>query len=370
MEYECKYQPQPNLYKRYWFVALQRQTMIRSILKNIFLLALMAGVTLNSIAQNRVEQDISSRLIPTPEVSNDPGAVLNFQLTASDKGTILVATSRRPFSVFVRERLVISSITSFRWNVDSLNQTLGYPEQLTVFWPEKSPVHLSQVRIIPRDPLDPEFRKRSSGLDFGIIGWFLVVILFSLLLATLTRGASGFFSLWKAFAISIREDRPDEIKANSTSAVLIFLFTILLASVSLTLLAGNNLNTSADYFYLGLQNFLILLALMILRNVLISFMSWLFRMKEISDHQITGFFQVGLMVCLLASGILLINFLLATNLDSAAMVFDYVAPLFLAAYYLTLFLRLKSSTNSSALHLFSYLCLSEFIPLVILVFTF
>ena len=320
--------------------------------------------------QKQISQDISFRIIPDPGSSAQTGPVLNFEFSPEDKGSVLMASSPKTFSVFVEEKLILASVNEFRWNADSLNQALGYPKQLTFFTSGKSPIQLIQVRAIPTDPLEPEKRKKTVGMNFGIIGGFLVVSVLIFLLSTLSTGASGFFLLWKAFSTSIREDRPDEIRANSASALLIYVFTLLLASVTLTFLTGDDLKTSGEFFLKAFQNLGILLAIMALRYLMIAFVSWLYRMRDISDHQIIGFFQVALLICFFASGVLLINFFFGLQVNSGRLVFTYAFPMLLVVFYFTLFLRLMRLTGSKALHLFSYLCLSEFIPLVLLVFTF
>ena len=344
--------------------------MIRATLQKIFLLVLPLFMATELCGQKQVSQDISFRIISDSGSSAQTGPVWNFEFSPEDKGSVLVASSPKTFSVFVQEKLIATSISGFRWNADSLNQVLGYPKQLTFFTSGKSLIKLTQVRIIPTDPFEPERRKKTVGMNFGIIGGFLLVSVLIFLLSTLSAGASGFFLLWKAFSISIREDRPDEIRANSASALLIYVFTLLFASVTITFLIGDELKTSGEFFIKAFQNLWILLAIMALRYLMIAFVSWLYRMRDISDHQIIGFFQVALLICFFASGVFLINFFFGLKVSSSRLVFTFAFPVLLAGFYFALFLRLMRLTSSKALHLFSYLCLSEFIPLVLLVFTF
>lgn len=367
--YEYKFRPLSKLDKPCCFVDLQLNSPMRLklFLSGVFFLT--ACHLLTASEMEKVQRDVSERLVPQVLNGKIDPAVLIFTQTSADSKTIFQVSSENPFSVYSGAYLLAAHVRSFQWQADSLSGITKGISQLTFFRQHRTDLKLTQTSFRQSDPLEPMLRNRSGRMNFTIMSGSLLLILFSISLAGLSGSLRYGAELVSIFSLNIREDRTDDSKFNSSSSLVRFLIITLFASVVLTIVNRHGDGSTSYYFGAWGSNLFFLFIFFCLKVLLNVFWAWIFNLRETANYQITGFFKTILFLAAGAAIILLFNFIVFSFSQPEYFILKVFSPLVLAGYCLTLFFRLLSVSAVSPLHLFSYLCISEFIPLVLLVFT-
>lgn len=342
---------------------------MRLILFLFSLFFLTASNFLLADGTEKVLRDVSERLVPQVVNGKIDPAVLIFTQTSSDLRTIFEASSEKPFSVYSGTYLIAAHVRSFHWPADSLSGVTKGILQLTFFRQHRIDLRLIQTSIRQHDPMEPILRKRSGRMNFTILSGSLMLLLFSILLAGLSGSLQYGAKLVSIFSLNLRDARADDSKFNLFSSLVRFLIITLFASLVLTIVNSKSDGSTGYYFGVWGRNLLFLFLFFGLKGLLSVFWAWIFNLREAVNYQITGFFKTILFLTAGACIILLFNLIVFGFSELEYFILEVFSPLFLAGYCLTLFFRLIRISAVSPLHLFSYLCISEFIPLILLVFT-
>jgi len=368
-EYEYKFRPLSKLDKHSCFVDLRHNPFMRTQSLLFCLLFLTIGRVSMAEGEIKTEKDVSGRLVPQIVNGEIDPAVLTFQAADGDQQSGFFVSSEQPFSVYAGEHLLAASVFSFRWNADSLNILTDGSRRLTFFRQHREPLRLIQTGSKTADPLDPIFRNRSGVMNFTILSGALLLIFFSVALSGFSGPVRSTAAILSIFSLNIREDRTDETRINSSSSFFRFSVVTLFASVMLTIIRKTD-DESTGYYFLTWGGNLLFLTLFFVAKVLLTiFWAWIFNQKDSANHQVTSFFRTVLFLCVGAGIFMLLNFTLSVSREPENFLLGIFTPLIFTVFGLTLFLRLMKISTASPLHLFSYLCISEFIPLVLLVYT-
>jgi hypothetical protein len=338
-------------------------------MRSVILFCFFLASHFSLAGEEKFEQDASGRLVPQVVNGKIDPAVLTLEQAISDQKTEFRVSSEKPFSVYAGEYLLAAQVRSFRWSADSLSSVSKGSARLVFFRQHRAPLILIQTSFKPVDLLDPILRKKSGSMNFTILSGSLLLIFFSVAMAGLSRSVRPATEIMSIFSLNFREDRSDDAKINSSASLLRFIIITLFASVILTIVRRQGDGSTGYYFGVWGSNLIFLILFFGAKAVLTVFWAWIFNLKEAANHQATGFFKTVLFISAGAGGFLLLNFIAGDFRELNFFILYIFTPLILTGYCLTLFLRLIRISAASPLHLFSYLCISEFIPLVLLVFT-
>ena len=348
--------------------------MIRSIKQRFLQLLSVLVMLLPMVAaadNGRVrfqEEDLSQRLV---SLAGREPAVLQFEMVASDSGRFLVMECEEPFAVFREGMLLISSVRKARWRTDSLGTIYGMPLQLSVVRQKRAPISVKFEVPVQEDPQDPGLRARARWKEFAVLGGAVVILYLILLMTSSIRNMRDYLNFSRAFSTGTREDRPSDAGLTATSGLLIYGFFILVVSYTLTLYlspAVGNIKFS-DVLISWLGRLLLIAIFLAGKLVMVSFFSFLYRIPEAATLQVTGMIRSGIFLCLLLLVILIPVLMLDQEGETRLNILTWVWVLVQTIHTITLYLRLRSATGARPFHLFSYLCISELIPLVYLVTT-
>lgn len=367
--YEYKFRPLPKLDKPCCFVDLQLNSPMRLKLFLSCICFLTACHLLPAGETVKVQYDVSERLVPQVVNGKIDPSVLIFTPASADLKTVFEVLSEKPFSVYSGDYLIAAHVRSFKWQADSLAGKTKGIAQLTFFRQHRTDLNLIQTSFKQPDPLEPVLRKRSGKMNFTILSGSLLLILFSISLGGFSESLRYGAEVVGIFSLNVREDRADDSKFNSSSSLIRFIIITLCASVILTIVNMHGEGNTGYYFSVWGTNLLFLFLFFSLKVLLNFFWAWIFNLRDAANYQITGFFKIILFLAAGAGLILFFNFIVFGFGRPEYFIMKVFSPLVLAGYCLTLFLRLMRISAVSPLHLFSYLCISEFIPLVLLVFT-
>lgn len=283
------------------------------------------------------------------------------------------------YGVFVDGKLAGTARGKLKLEMDSLLKKYANAEMLSIYTPRK--MQSLQVHLVYTDlskDLDNSPRFPAYYKDFVILTCLILLIFFVLLFRSNTNLTLDYLNITKVFLIQSREEAITTGRIGSSANLLFFMFISLCSSLLLmisshwgypavALYLPNNSNSLGWLIVWWLLISLFFFLLLLLKLVLIWSMTKLFNFKDTVRFQYFNFVRslYGVMI--------IIGFFTACyfighfqNPDF----FNYLlwagcAILVLSTIFL--YFKLLSRTGSSIFHLFSYLCGSEIIPLMVLI---
>lgn len=332
------------------------------------LLVVLTGFPIPDVwSQRLVEQDITGELIPD-QLSKK--SIFHLDITTGEEEEfILRASSLKPFSVFSGENLIQSGVTSFQWNIDSLKEVQNLVNRLTFFTQSESPIKVTKIIVVKSEEFTSGLRKKNNLMNFGIVGGITLLIFFSILVQNFSRNTSEYLVLLKIFSLKRREDSINEARIQTATTILFFAFVLVMVSILYTLYFSEGEYGSSYYFLFWLKHLGIICLITCFYLLLVTSIAWIFNLLEVLDHQVLGIFRLAFFLSLMVGFLLLIGFIFGLPEPQIRTFINFLVPVLIFIYYFTFFTRIRKSSGLKPLHLFSYLCISEIIPLVILIFT-
>jgi len=292
----------------------------------------------------------------------------------------LSITSARPFSIYLNHRLLVFNSESVSLDIDSLNALSNSPwlfgihQQGGLKWLKtevRTPVQLhSNFHNLPR-PAD-------HYLDFSILASLMLIAFFITLLRTNTRLTLDYFNFVRLFSIQEREDTL--LNSRISASVNIFYYglcSLLAGFILLTVFHfGSRQIAFAESFSVQstlhgfLQWFklssLIALALFV-KLILIAGFSRLFDFREAPGLQFFNFVRLIFFLSV-SSGLVCLCYFVFNIQSTGPYSFLLAVIIFLLNFWVAVIgLKLLRRSSFRFFQLFSYLCASELIPIVILV---
>jgi len=211
--------------------------------------------------------------------------------------------------------------------------------------------------------------------NFRLSAILLIFLMSAIIVGKYPRIAREFFSLIKTFSVRVRDDRTltskifgkeNLIFIGALSFVIGFLITSIstrIPSIAHSIPFPINENNLSDFFWSWLILSGITFAAYMGKYQLISVMSSLFKIRGTRDIYFIDFIRMGMIfyaIIFFTYTFLTLGF----SIDFYSTILTMIA-IFLIFRALLIFLKLLNSITHTKLHLFSYLCTTEIIPLVI-----
>lgn len=284
------------------------------------------------------------------------------------------------FSVYLNYQLIAFGAKRISINIDSLRQQVAPPWMFSVYqarrlsWLQTEitvPINLvSDLNNHPRLP--------SDYLNFSILAFLILSIFFVTLFRTNPRLTFDYFNFVRLFSIQEREDTLLNSRISASVNMLYYIFCSLLTGfILLTIFHfGAESIAVAKYFTINsvLYGFwqwfklslLIMLALMG-KLILLSILSQMFDFREAPSPQFYNFVRLTFFICTTAGLVCLCYFVFKIQSPQAYTFLLKAIIIMLISWVLMIGLKLLRRSSFRFFHLFSYLCASELIPIVILV---
>ncbi|GIV37691.1 MAG: hypothetical protein KatS3mg032_2070 [Cyclobacteriaceae bacterium] len=291
--------------------------------------------------------------------------------TALYRGDVVTISSNTPLYVFAEGRLMADGTIDLRWPVDSLRSLFGQDRVRLILY-EPSGI-LKNLSVIVETPLlvpagaATEYARASNTSaypDFILSAVAGVVVLLLMMFRTNRHLAMSYFNAASLLSYRESEDHPVYNRVTNTTnilliAVVVIIFSILLASgkeggKSFSGLWGSAISSAGA------------IALWIVsKGIMVWVMSALFAIGHLKGLQYMGFVRYMLWIGLL---------LLITELFDAVVFGSSLASMLAARKFLwwsgiawgvLVWRKLRFHTRFSAIHLFSYLCATEAVPLLL-----
>lgn len=299
------------------------------------------------------------------------------------RGDHLVLSGSTNFSVMVNGFLLIDNVMKVNLPLDSL-QKLTSDEVLfvAVHQNQKIDQHKLLTNICSNvgttiSSIDdsPSLRKDTSFQDFVVTA---VLVLFIFLVSVIRLNpklSSDYFSITKIF--SLRESEDDQFYYRMTSTnILFYLLTsmifslfFLLVGQFIDLLDEFNLQVGSyvDCVLTWIKLSLIVLSLLFGKIVVTFAMALLFGAREVAGFHFMNFIRLALVSVGLLTLVLVIYFLLHGQRIGFYNFLYTSLGWILVGWIILFFLKLVNRIRYSVFHLFSYICATEIIPVLLII---
>lgn len=296
-------------------------------------------------------------------------------------GHHLVLTSPEPAYVFINGQLLGSFDQRAGYSIDTLRQEFGERLWVAVYAPGNLAGLTTEVffyrgdaaaEIPPLFPRPPTFFR-----DYGILVAVFLVFFFLLLYRTNPQLTLDYFSFSRVFSSSERNETQLASRITSSENLLFYLFCALFAGFLLSAILYSTgpffqaarpltfTSLGASFLIWGRLSLFILLLLAAKLSLVLVF-STLFNFRETVSFQFFNFLRFVLFTSMVLALLSLVLFVFQV---SAAAWYERLIGIGLTLLTIgsgMVLMKLLRKSRLSFFHLFSYLCISEFIPLVIL----
>jgi Domain of unknown function (DUF4271) len=357
-------------------------------MRGTFTLLLLAFCTA-SFAQNRVAiydlskdwQVLESGTYVSYADRNSSANTVYFTLDADKfRSYELEIEGARNFSVWINGKLIRQSKAGKeRFNIDSLEAIYQTPMTVGVFADRglsklrSSVVTFSSVPAGDEDALRPVNYIR----DFSVLAIFILCSGFLILLRFNRRMLFDYFDFTRLFSLQERDDSLVAGRITSRFSMLIyfylsawcaFLFLVTVQHVPYNWIIVGDFqvgSVSNAFVHWGKLTLIIGVALFIKVSLVLA-LSIVFRLREGGSIQVLNYFRLVSFLLMIVSVILIFYFVLTTKSPQYYQNLILLSAWIMAGWALLIFLKLLNKSPYSVFHLFSYLCASEFFPIIIL----
>ncbi|MEZ4947087.1 MAG: DUF4271 domain-containing protein [Cyclobacteriaceae bacterium] len=296
------------------------------------------------------------------------------------KGSRLELEGARPFSVYLNYQQIASGHKSISLDMDSLKSKVPEPWLLSAYhskglsWLQTKVVSPSVLRA----DIDNSLRDSDFYLDFSIIVSVLLLIYFIVLLRTNPRLTFDYLNFIRLFSIQEREDTLLNSRISASVNILYYLFASLVNGFALLTIFhfGAELIPIAASFVansLG-QSFLqwfklsgFILILLLVKLILLLSIARLFDFRDAPSPQFYNYVRLTFFVSIMSGLACICYFVFKIQSPEAYSFLLSAIVLVLIFWVVIVALKLLRRSTFRFFHLFSYLCASEIIPIVILV---
>lgn len=296
------------------------------------------------------------------------------------RGYDLEIEGAREYSVWLNGKLIRQAEGGvLLFDIDSLTNLYHTPITIGVYARKGlSRVKTSVVAFSALQADEAELlRKKNHLRDFSVLGVFILVVGLLMMLRFNRRLLFDYFDITKLFSLQERDE--SLVAGRITSRFSVFIYFYLSAWCAFLFLVtfqyvDRNWIIIGDFTIGSVPNAFIkwgklTLAIGIILFIKVSIvlsLSIIFRLREGGFIQVLNYFRLISFLLMVLSIILIFYFVLATKSPLYYQALISVTAWIMAGWAILIFLKLLNKSPYSLFHLFSYLCASEFFPIIIL----
>jgi hypothetical protein len=303
-----------------------------------------------------------------------------FRLNAAEHpGKYFHISSHQPWALFINGKIKGSFEGEKYFNIDSLRSEFYAGEFFVAIYKDRINKKNLLTRIVSSDESysnTGEISKPKSYFRDFVFVAMLFLLIFLIAMIQLTRLDLSYFSGKKLFAVTDGDDMQPYSRAASGSNMLFFIFCSLTLSFYLMIIfrftpEWFEVTWSFDSvsFWSTMWNWVklsvfVLLAFVI-KMIVVLAMSKLFGFKDFFGFQIFSWIRL-LMITFGVMNIILVIYFISRGSNPAVYIFFYwIVAGVLLIWSIILLGKVARRSEYSMFHIFSYLCATEIIPLLI-----
>jgi len=303
---------------------------------------------------------------------------VHIQLNSKTHGGLLFVTDRREFSVFIDGQLGWRMTNTLKINTDSLLRVKGGAVLISIF--QEAPIFSLQTKLVFLNQNSADLNVLRPLASFS--NFIVLVVLFLLFFFVALFRANGqlmfdYLNVIKLLSLQERDEATVTGRIGASINILYFAFVSFLFSflmlvlfhysidrfsLSTYLTTDSAASAFGIWFILSVFIFVALLS----KLVLIFISAQLFGLRDTVRFQFFHFIRL-LFIVGIGVGLVLTGFYIFGTRSAGMFAGLLIAVSLLVLMSIVfLFLKLLGRTGLPVFHLFSYLCASEIIPLIIL----
>ena len=354
----------------------------------LIILFSVQGLLLNAQSKQEVIKDLREAWLIIDaqgyhQFAEDRVKKIFFSLDASQfEGDFLFVEDDAPFGIFINQKLVAEKDRgSVRFDLDSLSALYSPKLSFSVF--QGGGISSLSCKVLRPASANPVFsqdlfpRKGNFFLDFSLIATLLIAVYLVFLLRTNPRLTFDYLNVAKLFSAQEREENLLASRVTSRVNLLFYLFCSLFCSLTLLIVfhLAKDLVPVAVYFPIRStgEGFLqwiklsvIIAGLLGLKLSIVLLFSLLFNLRDKAPIQYFNFIRALFLAVGIIALISTVNFILNGQFGGLDLIWLKIGAWVMVLSAGMMYLKLLALTRYHFFHLFSYLCASEIIPLVIL----
>lgn len=294
-----------------------------------------------------------------------------------------MAEDVEPFSIFVNGKLIFDRQTKVIASVDSLYELAGGQAlMISVYRNRRAlPAMLKtwMVAYLPAGTENTEgpFVRTPQGFkDFVIVTALFLTIFFVVIFRLNPKQTAHYFSVVKLFSLRESEDSQPFNRITSSANVLYYVFLSFVAAFVLILLLSVRTATFTLSPFLPDWDFvelvfhwirwsLFIFIMLALKAVGIAIFAVLFKIFDQSGFQFVSFIRLLLVTMVLVATVITTFYILKVEQEAVYLFFYRAIGWMLAGWLILVFMKLLRRVHFSAFHLFSYICATEIIPILL-----
>lgn len=318
------------------------------------------------------------------ETSEESTHTIYFSINPSTyRGDYLLINNPHEFSIFLKGTLLQDQVKRVVLPIDSLKKLasanlifIAIHLNRKIAPDNLSTTLCSKVTLTAHVETPHTLRPDTSFRDF-VVSVVMGLLIFLVGVVRLNpKLSSDYFSVTKIF--SLRENEDDQFYYRITSSnILFYLFTSMLFSLFF-LIAGYFLELGGEFHMTGAKEYweylltwakvsLIVFGLLFIKIVATFVIALLFGSREVAGFHFLNFIRLSLVSIGLLNLVLVFYFLLH---GQRVGVYNFLYNAFgwiLLSWIILLFLKLANRVRHSVFHLFSYICATEIIPVLVII---
>ena len=323
----------------------------------------------------------AERYVPFNSSKGKIGTIYFWLEPAKIGGNILRVVSNEPYTIFINGQLFTNRNVGIDLRIDSLQQIFQTPVLLVGIHQEKIREGGLQTLLLSPSPLSTQSMEElpmrfSSFRDFVIVGMLILVSVLIVVVQLNPKLASDYFSIIKMFFM--REGEESQIYSRITSSIniLFYVYCSLMIGYYLMIIfrfipahyvvaLGFQSDTFGGAMFLWIKLSAIILLIIFFKVVLVFFLSRMFGLTEIAGIHIFNWIRLLLVVFGSLTLLLFFYFILHGQNENFHIVLLKIISWLLVGWMFLIILKLSRRMSHSMFHLFSYICATELIPLLI-----
>lgn len=293
---------------------------------------------------------------------------------------VLRVEGAKTLNVYLNYKLLTQDVRSIVMNLDSLKNLYDIPWLFSVH----SKHGLAWLNTTIESPdlqipftYNPE-RKQDAFKNFSITASLLLIVFFTVLVRTNTRLTIDYFNFVRLLSIQEREDTLLNSRISASVNILYYTFASLFSGLILLTIFhfGVREISLAEHFVISsvgvgflqwLKVSFFIATVLISKYLVLQIFGSLFDFREATSLQFFNFIRLTFFILAMASLLCLSYFVFQVQ-DPGYYRFILNGITFIMLFWIIVVgLKLLRRTSFRFFHLFSYLCASEIIPIIILV---
>jgi hypothetical protein len=293
-------------------------------------------------------------------------------------GSRIVLEGVRPFFVWANGRLLAEAEVAISMDIDSLTAIIQGPLTIGVH-SERGISYLKTTVLTPTSQateVAEELRKSNHLLNFSLLAVFILALYFIMLVRSNPRATLDYFNIARLVSAQERDESLVMGRIMSSFNILVYVFIVLWASLLLLIIAHYAgtlwivvnepaIHGLADAFVKWGKIAGLLLVAVAAKMMLVLLLSRIFNMREGASIQLLNFFRLLGALVMILSSVLLFYFVFETIAPGYYINLISLVTWIFVLWAVLIFIKLLNKSTFTLFHLISYLCASEFFPIII-----